>query len=96
MAQGRASGSEGRLYEKTTENVSSEEKSSERDQKKMELQEQREQEANDPIGTLTVARLKEILRSRGLKVGGNKKELQDRLRAQVQSMLKNKNETLSS
>jgi hypothetical protein len=81
---------------KTTENVSSEEKSSERDQKKMELQKQREEEADDPIGTLTVARLKEILRSRGLKVSGNKKELQERLRAQVQSMLKNKNETLSS
>jgi molecular chaperone DnaK (HSP70) len=81
----------------TEEGVSSEEKSKERDQKKKALQKQREQEAADPIGTLTVARLKEILRSRGLKVSGNKKELQDRLRAQVQSMLKkNMNETLSS
>ena len=37
--------------------------------------EKRKQEAIDPISTLTVARLREILRSRGLKVSGNKKEL---------------------
>lgn len=41
----------------------------------------------DPIDTLTVARLKEILKSQGLKVSGTKKELQNRLRQQVNSML---------
>ncbi len=44
-------------------------------------------DAKDPIDTLTVAKLKEVLRSRGLKVSGNKKELQERLRAEVQSLL---------
>lgn len=58
-----------------------------RDEKKLELQKQREQQAADPIGTLTVARLKEILKSRGLKVTGNKKELQDRLRTEVSSLM---------
>eukprot|EP00980_Cylindrotheca_fusiformis_P010832 scaffold2447_cov110-Cylindrotheca_fusiformis.AAC.14 len=56
-------------------------------QKKEQLQKQREKEAIDPIGTLTVSRLREILRSRGMKVSGNKKELQDRLRAEVNSMM---------
>ena len=45
----------------------------------------------DPIGTLTVARLKDILRAQGLKVSGNKTELQQRLRDHVQSMLKKGN-----
>lgn len=49
-------------------------------------------DSNDPIDTLTVAKLKEVLRSRGLKVSGNKKELQERLRAEVQSMLQNNDE----
>eukprot|EP00521_Asterionellopsis_glacialis_P007954 CAMPEP_0195287324 /NCGR_PEP_ID=MMETSP0707-20130614/4433_1 /TAXON_ID=33640 /ORGANISM="Asterionellopsis glacialis, Strain CCMP134" /LENGTH=453 /DNA_ID=CAMNT_0040347071 /DNA_START=160 /DNA_END=1521 /DNA_ORIENTATION=+ len=44
--------------------------------------------ASDPIDLLTVKRLKEILREQGLKVSGNKKELQDRLRIHVQSKLK--------
>jgi len=46
------------------------------------------QNASDPIDLLTVKRLKEILREQGLKVSGNKKELQDRLRIHVQSKLK--------
>jgi hypothetical protein len=58
-----------------------------RDEQKLELQKQREQQAADPIATLTVARLKEILKSRGLKVSGNKKELQDRLRTEVSSLM---------
>ena len=57
------------------------------EERRKKLQKKREQEARDPISTLTVARLREILRSRGLKVSGNKKELQDRLRAEVQSMV---------
>ena len=47
-------------------------------------------DVQDPIGTLTVARLKDILRAQGLKVGGNKKELQERLRNHVQNMLHQK------
>lgn len=57
------------------------------EEKKEKLKKKQQQEALDPISTLTVARLREILRSRGLKVSGNKKELQDRLRAEVQSMV---------
>jgi hypothetical protein len=59
----------------------------EMEEKKKKLQQQRERDAVDPISTLTVARLRDILRERGLKVSGNKKELQDRLRAEVESML---------
>lgn len=82
--------------EKST-NVSSEDKDKEKAEKKKEIQKQREEQAIDPIGTLTVARLKDILRARGLKVSGSKKELQDRLRAEVKSMLKrDENTTLSS
>jgi len=44
----------------------------------------------DPIDTLTVARLKDILRSQQLKVSGNKQELRDRLRFHVQSRMNNK------
>jgi len=58
-----------------------------RNEKKKALQSKRQERAVDPIGALTVARLKEILRSRGLKISGNKKELQDRLREEVSSML---------
>lgn len=57
------------------------------EKKKKQLQAKREKEAMDPIATLKVARLREILRSRGLKVSGNKKELQDRLRAEVQLLV---------
>ncbi|KAL3936662.1 MAG: hypothetical protein SGBAC_008074, partial [Bacillariaceae sp.] len=63
------------------------EKSKAWEAKKKQLEKKREKEAIDPISTLTVARLREILRSRGLKVSGNKKELQDRLRAEVQSLV---------
>jgi hypothetical protein len=55
--------------------------------KKVKLQNQALKDAIDPISTLTVARLREILKERGLKVSGNKKELQERLRAEVQSMM---------
>jgi hypothetical protein len=43
--------------------------------------------ATDPIDSLTVARLKEILREQNLKVSGTKQELQDRLRNHVQSVV---------
>ena len=43
--------------------------------------------SGDPIDLLTVKKLKEILRSQGLKVSGNKKELQERLRQQVNALL---------
>lgn len=52
------------------------------------LKEQRGRAGVDPILELTVAKLRDVLRSRGLKVSGSKKELQDRLRNEVQSMLK--------
>lgn len=51
-------------------------------------------DAKDPIDTLTVTKLKDVLRSRGLKVSGNKEELLERLRAEVQSMLEKDDETL--
>jgi hypothetical protein len=47
-------------------------------------------DATDPIDMLTVVRLKEILKSQGLKSSGSKKELQDRLRKQVNSLLQGK------
>jgi len=50
-------------------------------------------DAKDPIDTLTVAKLKEVLRARGLKVSGNKKELQERLRAEVKSMLESNDQS---
>jgi SAP domain/CS domain len=50
-------------------------------------QKEEEDAAVDPISILTVARLREILKQRGLKVSGNKTDLQDRLRAEVQSMM---------
>jgi hypothetical protein len=60
-----------------------------RKKKKEQLEQERRNAASDPIEALTVARLKEVLRARGLKVSGNKKELQDRLKSEVQSMLTN-------
>lgn len=42
----------------------------------------------DPIDLLTVARLKEILKAENLKVSGNKKELQDRLKAHIASRIR--------
>jgi hypothetical protein len=44
--------------------------------------------SNDPIDMLTVKRLKEILRSQGLKVSGSKRELRERLRGHVQSIMR--------
>ena len=44
-------------------------------------------EASDPIDLLTVEKLKEILKSQGLKVSGSKKELQHRLRTQVNALM---------
>lgn len=58
-----------------------------RAEKISQLQKQRQQQASDPIEALTVARLKEILKARGLKVTGNKKELQDRLRNEVSLLM---------
>jgi len=49
--------------------------------------------ATDPIDQLTVKRLREILKSQGLKVGGSKKELQERLRRQVNSLLQGKQQS---
>jgi hypothetical protein len=46
--------------------------------------------AADPIDMLTVKRLKDILRTQGLKVSGSKPELQDRLRGHVQSIIQDK------
>jgi hypothetical protein len=45
------------------------------------------EEEKDPIEGLTVARLKQMLRSQGLPVSGNKAVLQDRLRRQVNALL---------
>ena len=42
---------------------------------------------DDPIDALTVARLKEVLKSQGLKTSGTKSELQQRLRQQVNALL---------
>jgi predicted ATP-dependent protease len=47
-------------------------------------------DANDPIDILTVKRLKDILKSQGLKTSGNKQELKDRLRKQVNSLMQGK------
>jgi hypothetical protein len=55
--------------------------------KERKLLNQEMKDAVDPISTLTVARLRQILKERGLKVSGNKKELQERLRAEVQSIV---------
>ena len=68
------------------------EPSQQQEERKQQQQQQQHREkllaaAADPIATLTIARLKEILKSRGLKVSGNKKELQDRLRSEVSSMM---------
>lgn len=43
--------------------------------------------SQDPIDSLTVIRLKEILKAQGLKTSGSKSELQDRLRNQVNALL---------
>lgn len=51
-----------------------------------------ESKATDPIDLLTINRLKEILKSQGLKVTGSKKELQNRLRTKVNSLLQGKPE----
>ena len=46
--------------------------------------------SEDPIDKLTVSKLKEILKKEGLKVSGNKKELQDRLKDHVSSIMEKK------
>jgi hypothetical protein len=46
----------------------------------------------DPIDLLTVVKMKEILRRENLKVSGNKKELQDRLKNHVKSVMDKKRE----
>merc|ERR1712032_462205 len=57
--------------------------------KNVNKQEEEKKDPIDPVDNLTVANLQEVLRSRGLKVSGNKKELQERLRSEIQSMLDN-------
>jgi SAP domain/CS domain len=52
-----------------------------------------QEEAVDPIDLLTVEKLKEILKSQGLRVSGSKKELQERLRQQVNSLLQGKQDS---
>ena len=47
-------------------------------------------EMKDPIDLLTVSKLKEILKREELKVSGNKKDLQDRLKNHVKSVVKKK------
>ncbi|GFH50039.1 hypothetical protein CTEN210_06515 [Chaetoceros tenuissimus] len=47
-------------------------------------------EMKDPIDLLTVTKLKEVLRNNGLKVSGNKAELQARLKQHVKSVLEEK------
>jgi hypothetical protein len=49
--------------------------------------------AKDPIDNLTKVRLQEILKSQGLPSSGNKKELQERLRSRVNSLLQGKQES---
>ena len=44
----------------------------------------------DPVDALTVSKLKDILRKEGLKVSGSKKELQDRLKDHVNSVMETK------
>ena len=43
---------------------------------------------SDPIEQLTVVKLQAILRKLGLKVSGSKKELQERIRSHVNSLLR--------
>jgi len=45
-------------------------------------------EMKDPIDLLTVPKLKDILKREGLKVSGNKEELQDRLKTHVKTVVK--------
>jgi hypothetical protein len=61
-----------------------------RQEREKQLAETTAAEAKDPIDTLTVARLKEVLKSQGLKTSGTKQELRDRLRAQVNALLQGK------
>jgi len=58
--------------------------------KKNPFQKKQQLGATDPIDLLTVAKLKEILKTQGLKVSGSKQELQERLRSQVNSLLQGK------
>jgi hypothetical protein len=81
------------VEDKEDVDTATEKQQQEKNEKKKQLKIQREKQALDPIATLTVARLREILRSRGMKVSGNKKELQDRLRGEVNSMMGEANDT---
>jgi len=55
-------------------------------------QEEEDIDPTDPVDNLTVVKLREVLRARGLKVSGNKKELQELLRSEIQSMLDSNDE----
>lgn len=81
------------VEDKEDVDTATEKQQQEKNEKKKQLKIQRENQALDPIATLSVARLREILRSRGMKVSGNKKELQDRLRGEVNSMMGEANDT---
>jgi hypothetical protein len=81
------------VEDKEDVDAATEKQQQEKNEKKKQLKIQRENQALDPIAALTVARLREILRSRGMKVSGNKKELQDRLRGEVNSMMGEANDT---
>ena len=61
-----------------------------RQEKEQQLSAQMTADAKDPIDTMSVARLKEVLKSQGLKTTGAKQELRDRLRAQVNALLQGK------
>eukprot|EP00536_Pseudo-nitzschia_multiseries_P014483 jgi/Psemu1/320665/estExt_fgenesh1_pm.C_7110004 len=76
----------------TSTSTSTSDDSADEEEKTPKTKEGIPKDAKDPIDTLTVAKLKEVLRARGLKVSGNKKELQERLRAEVRSMLESDND----
>lgn len=66
-------------------------------QKQPELEQQEENgivmektKMSDPIDLLTVSKLKEVLKREGLKSSGTKKELQDRLKEHVRSVMRKK------
>ena len=75
--------------------ISDERKGSSEDTEESSEEEEEEEESTtstsskhqDPIDKLTVSKLKDILRKEGLKVSGNKKELQDRLKEHVSSIM---------
>lgn len=80
--------------EDETENKKSEATLSEPQSIKEEIKSEKENEVEDadPLDSLTVVKLKEILREQKLKVSGTKQELRDRLRAHVDSLMNHMDE----